>query len=123
MIRSAIRLAQRGLCVFPLKAGQKVPACRHGCLEATTAIEAWWTGWPAANIGIATGTKSSVWALDLDGELGERSLDGLERQYGSLPRTVEVLTGGGRHLYFRLPGSLVVKNTAGVIGPRYRYAR
>lgn len=119
MIRSATRLAERGLSIFPLKAGQKVPACKHGCLQATTnitVIEAWWTRWPAANIGIACGTKSGIWVLDLDGGLGEQSLWDLERQCGSLPKTIEVLTGNGRHLYFRLPESAIVKNTAGVIG-------
>jgi hypothetical protein len=39
---------------------------------------------------------------------GTRELFALEQQYGKLPETVEVLTGGGgRHLYFLHPGGTI----------------
>jgi putative DNA primase/helicase len=48
---------------------------------------------------------------------GEESLQQLEAQYGPLPETATVLSGGGgRHLYFQHPGSRV-PTTSGNLGP------
>jgi hypothetical protein len=123
MKAAAFKLAERGLAVFPLKARDKIPATRHGCKDATKDLEviaAWWDGWPQANIGIATGSKSGIWVLDIDGEEGEASLRDIEKRMQRLPATVEAITGGGgRHLFFRLPDfddAPVIKNSAGQLG-------
>jgi hypothetical protein len=65
--------------------------------------------WPNANIGIATGTISGFFVLDIDGEEGEDSLAELEGQYGALPDTVEQLTGHGRHILFKQPQGIDVR--------------
>src|SRR5206468_5520695 len=39
-------------------------------------IQAWYTEWPNSNIGIVTGPESGLIVLDVDGDDGERSLDG-----------------------------------------------
>jgi hypothetical protein len=122
MVDHALALARKGLAVFPLKARSKTPWTRHGCLDATTDLETiagWWDGWPDSNIGVATGSKSGIWVLDIDGEPGADELLKLEHRFGALPATVTAVTGtGGHHLYFRLPdfaGAPVMKNTASAL--------
>jgi hypothetical protein len=77
--------------------GRLVP---HGLKNATTdegTLRGWWQEWPDAGIAIATGAASGIDALDIDGELGEDSV-----QRFALPDTVVQRTGGGgRHVLFR----------------------
>ena len=76
---------------------------RNGATTDPEIINKWWSAWPDANVGIATGTESGLIVLDVD-EYGENSLQ-------ELPDTVEAITGsGGRHLLFRYPND----------GKRYR---
>ena len=101
---AAFQLALRGLCVFPLAPGSKIlPAGSHGCLDASSDADvtrARWQKMPAANIGIATGPRSGIWVVDVDGAAGRASLARLEGEHGMLPLTVTVATpGGGLHLY------------------------
>ena len=102
--KAARVLAQRGLAVFPCAPRGKVPAVAHGVLEATTdpaVIDEWWRLLPDANIGIATGKISGCFVVDIDADLGEQALRALETAHCALPPTVEVITGKGRHCYFR----------------------
>ena len=104
---AALEYAGRGWAVFPLKPGGKTPLTPHGFKDATTDVErirAWWEQHPIANIGLCTGKASGVVVLDVDrhgkGD-GEMSLQELQREFGRLPPTCEVLTpNGGRHFYF-----------------------
>jgi len=86
----------------------KHPRTPRGLKDATRdviTIRNWWRAFPNANIGITTGAASGFFVLDVDGEEGKRSLTELEAKYGTLPETVESVTGGGgRHLFFRWPG-------------------
>ena len=98
LLKPALALAKRGMAVFPLKARDKIPITKHGCLDATSNLEqvrSWWGKYPDANIGLATGVRSGVWVLDIDGVDGEATLRELEQGMGALPPTVEVITGGG----------------------------
>ena len=61
-------------------------------------IQAWWSEWPEANVGIATGSLSGIVVVDVDGPQGEAALRTLNLH---LPTTLEATTGRGRHLYFR----------------------
>lgn len=129
--QSALEYASRGWPVFPLHAPMgegcscgdpgcehigKHPRTKHGFLDGTTdetIIRQWWTQWPDANVGIATGGVSGLVGIDIDPRHGgEESVAGLERQHGSLPGTVQSLTGGGgRHLFFAHPGGHVKSRT------------
>ncbi|MBI3440868.1 MAG: bifunctional DNA primase/polymerase [Proteobacteria bacterium] len=109
------------IAVFPLHTRGKTPLTQNGFKDAckdSTAISSWWAQSPEANIGIPTGIINSFWALDIDPRHdGENTLRALEQEYGALPQTVEVITGGGgRHLYFTLPAQGVIKNSAGRLG-------
>jgi len=102
--RSALALARRGLPVFPCKPREKIPTSKRGCLDATTdlaIVNGWWEGWPEQNIGLATGGQARLAVIDVDGDEGECTLAEMERAHGKLPATVNVITGKGRHLYFR----------------------
>lgn len=113
---AALKLARRGLRVFPCKCRGKEPLISGNLQRATTderIIAAWWTGdFGRANIGVATGPGSGVWVLDVDGDTrGEATLRAWEAEHGALPETVEVITGRGRHLYLRWPQGEAIRNT------------
>ena len=105
-----------GACQSPAKH----PLTADGFKSATTdeqAINVWVRQFDTPNWGMATGSRSGVFVLDIDPKNGgEESLLELEATYGKLPDTPTVLTGsGGQHLYFRAP-SIPLKNTAGRLG-------
>ena len=135
-LNAALAIAARGIPVGPahsMSGGRctcgkadcsspgKHPRTIHGLKDATrdpNRIAAWWGQWPDANVMAVTGAVAGIWVLDIDPDNGgAKTLAELEVTHGTLPPTVEVLTGGGgRHLYFRHPGN-TVRNSAGKIGP------
>lgn len=68
------------------------------------------------NIGLATGEKSGVFVIDVDGPEGERSLTELQHHNDALPRTLQARTGRGRHLFFAMPAGVVIPSKANVLG-------
>jgi hypothetical protein len=121
---AALACAEQGYRVFPLyepvsrlsdtctcprrrrcgRAG-KHPRISGGHKNASTdpgQINEWWTKWPNANIGIATG--DGLVALDVDPRNGgEEELAKLVAEHGPLGDTYTVRTGsGGAHYYFRV---------------------
>ena len=81
MLHTALRLAQKGLAVFPCRPHDKRPATANGLKDATTdpeAIAAWWQQDPNFNIAIATGAASGVFVVDVDGIDAEAALRRLE---------------------------------------------
>lgn len=107
----ALKYGRMGLAIFPLRARNKTPATKNGSKDATTdqkQIAAWWSKWPDANIGIATGSVSGgLVVIDLDRD-EEKGCDGYEvlreweKQHGQLPETCQSITGrGGYHLLYR----------------------
>ena len=132
--KQALRYARRGWRVLPLytasdgkcscAAGQscdhpgKHPRTPNGVKDATTdrtIIKGWWKRWPDANIGIATGRRSGILVLDVDGKVGKANLEKLQAEHGRLPKTVTVRTGKGRHRYF-LCGDVRIRNSVGSLG-------
>lgn len=96
--------AAAGWPVLPLRPRDKVPATRHGLHDASddpAQVEAWWTRWPNANIGLRTGIAFDV--LDLDGEAALTSLKLVAPGYKH-PGPVSS-TGKGLHLLFAVTGS------------------
>lgn len=110
MLRAALRYAEHGWPVFPLRPRDKRPLTVHGFKNATTdpvQINRWWTEQPDANIGVPTGAVSGIVVLDVDGEAGEAPL----RQLGGSVPTLTNLTGKGRHLLFQYPGEPIRSRT------------
>ena len=138
--KAALWYAQKGWPVFQvygIKDGRctcmknacsspgKHPATAQGFLDATTdlgKIERW-PEHSDRNIGVATGRVSGLLVVDIDPDKGgEETIAALEREYGALPMTAQVLTGQdgsggrGRHLYFEHP-PVPIKSGAEVLGP------
>lgn len=102
----AIGYARRGWSVFPLKPGSKEPyPGTQGFKDASNnehTIRLLFQGKPDANIGIATGSASGIWVLDVDKKSGGvETLTDLIEKNGPLPQTLGVHTPtGGFHFYF-----------------------
>ena len=114
MLAAALRYADWGWPVFPLKTGSKTPATPHGFKDATTdpdRITTWWTRHPGNNIGIPTGHAFDV--IDIDVPQGPLSYSALlEREnphtgIGPIPDVHgQVATSsGGLHLYIPATGA------------------
>lgn len=120
---AAVKLAERGFAVFPLRPGEKRPHPRlapHGFHVATAAkltVMRWWQQEPTANIGIATGGSSGVVAVDIDRDAGgEATMRDLMARHGSLGTPAWTVTGSGYHALFAYPRG-GVPCSAGRIGP------
>jgi hypothetical protein len=152
LLRVALLAAAQGHHVFPLRRGSKRPMlhglrqcprfgdCARGhrgweqrATRNPAVIRRWWSAWPAAGVGIATG-PSGLYVVDLDtgrgvpaparwvgARHGRDVLAQLARDCGQpYPGgTFTVQTpSGGLHLYYRAPAGSELRNTAGRVGWR-----
>lgn len=129
LLAAALRYAQWGWPVFPLKPQGKQPATRNGFKDATTntdCIRAWWAAQPDANIGLPTGHAFDV--IDVDVPTGAPSYASLLAEQN--PNTAQgvipdvhgqaATASGGLHLYIPATGG---GNRAGLLpGIDYRGA-
>lgn len=117
-VEVALTYAAAGFPVFPLAPGTKVPAIAggKGYLDATTntdQIRAWWTRWPAANIGIPTGAASGLLVVDPDTYKpgASEAWAAWQSEHGRIPPTLRVLTPqGGTHHWYVMPDGVDVRN-------------
>src|SRR5699024_10131994 len=104
---AAAAFAASGVPVFPCAPGGKQPITRRGFHDATTdpaQVQAWWSRFPTANIGMPTGTASGVVVVDVDVH-GVNGYDafhqarraGLVNGWEALVRSPT----GGLHIYYR----------------------
>jgi hypothetical protein len=132
LLASAHRYAERGMYVHPLLVGSKEPRWTNWEERATRDPEVIERTWGRApfNIGIACGPSGLV-ALDLDvpheGEVSgsPEIVDGMTMLTSLAARTpgariTPTLTvrtpSGGRHLVYRAPAGVGVRNTARTLG-------
>lgn len=97
----------------------KHPRIPNGFKRATTdeaQIRQWWSRWPNAPIGVATGVESGIVVIDVDLDKGgAESWQRLCQEHGPA-FTVRAKTGrdgGGIHYYYRSPGT-TLKSTQGL---------
>ena len=113
----ALDLAELGLSVFPIKSKGKIPRIKWEKYQKERAskeqIEKWWTKWPNANIGVATGLISNIIVIDLDSITGQDIYTGL---FGELHNTISQTTGkpNGLQLLFKHPQDHIYKNHVGL---------
>lgn len=99
---AALDYASRDWRVIPLLSETKQPFLKNWPHLATTdpqRIREWFSGRPPRSLGIATGSRSRLLVVDLDGD-GVRGI--IEQRCGPLPSTYEVATTRGRHLYYQI---------------------
>lgn len=105
LLGRAMQLYSQGYSIFPVnKAKEPLVAWKkfQNRMPTEQEIERWWTKWPDANIGIATGKISGITVVDVDTYKGGKK--------DPFPETYTVLTGNkGYHLYYKyFPG---IKNS------------
>ena len=74
----------------------------------------WNRKFPDCNIGIPTGHINGLLVVDVDGEQGLHSLAQLEQQHSKLIAPT-VITGKGKHLYFKMPANTDIKSSVSKI--------
>jgi P4 family phage/plasmid primase-like protien len=103
LLAAALAYARRGWRVHPLKPKDKTPISKNGCKDATLdeqQIKKWWSTFPNANIGLATGQDFFVIDIDPDGLAWAEAND--------LPQTHESVTGRlGKHLLYKMPDKMI----------------
>jgi len=115
--QAAIDYLDRGWSVIPVREREKRPAVPWKAYQekyvSEDTLHDWFRRTPDFNVAIVTGALSGLVVVDVDPRHGGReSLRKLERANGSLPGTMESITGGGgRHLYFAHPGGVVHNRT------------
>ena len=103
----ALVFARAGIPVFPCVPEGKHPLTSTGFHDASRDIDqvqAWWTRWPAANIGMPTGSTSGIDVVDIDVTKTDAGFAAFERATaaglvdGELARVRT--PSGGMHVYF-----------------------
>jgi hypothetical protein len=120
LLKGALAWAGNGKPVFPCKPGGKEPLTKRGHIDATTdprRIHMWWNRYPGANIGIPTGERSGILAVDHDTyKDGTASPEEVEAILGPVSKGVTIATGsGGRQYLFRYPEGSNIRNATGVL--------
>ncbi len=97
-----------GLSIFPVSG--KTPIVKWAEFQERIPtdgeVREWWTKYPEASIGMATGPITKRLVLDVDGPTGAASVEGL-----SLPTTQTVRTRRGLQYHYRWPSHEVGKTT------------
>ncbi len=100
MLKFALKYLNQGLSVIPLRQEGKEPLIDwkeyQSRLPSEEEIRSWWAKWPAANIGVVTGSISNLLVVDADGVEGINNLLKL-----GLASKVTSLSGKGKHLWFK----------------------
>lgn len=110
------KFIEAGFYLLPLQKGSKIPATKHGVKDATVDAEILTAKVEKNqyNVGIACGKLSNIIVLDIDGDIGKRSLGLLEEEFGEIPVTYTVETpNNGLHFYFTY--SEGIKNRVGIL--------
>lgn len=112
--------AKLGLPVFPCGANKR-PVVETGFKAATsdaTEIAALFARPGAELIGMPTGLRSGLVAIDIDIRPGHTGMDWLNANEYALPETRTHKTrSGGLHLIFRIPEGIEIRNSASRIAP------
>ncbi len=109
---AAIEYAQRGWRVVPLNERAKNPWINDWANAASTnpsIVQAWWTDRPNSNVGVALGEGSGLVGIDVDSDEGSRLLHSMSN--GTMPETLEMVTGKGTRLLFAIPAGVQPKTT------------
>jgi hypothetical protein len=120
--KQVVRLAMRGLRLFPCVPSGKVPLLKSWPEVATcklVTLERWFQEYPSCNWACACGAGSGIWVLDVDSDAAGAAMMRLFQKHGYIgPETLCTVTGRGfgYHLWFRYPEGANIKNRTGIGG-------
>lgn len=103
MLDAALKYAEMGLSVIPIKAKDKTPPPGflwkpyQERIATEEEIRQWFQRWPDANLAIVTGNVSGIFALDFDS--GD-AINTWEAKFEDLPQTLHYKTGRGYQYLF-----------------------
>ena len=107
VLQAALDYAANSWPVFPCRLN-KSPFTLRGFKDATrdpNQIRAWWRWQPNAMVGVATGTASGTFVVDLDRKPGKSdgiaTWDDLIVKHSTPPTLSARTPSTGRHLFFR----------------------
>lgn len=114
LLQGALQYAAGGIPVLPLHGKLPLTALApNGSKNATTdadIITAWWTEYPFANIGLATG-HDGFFVIDIDGAEGRANFQELRKQLGPIETHCTKTQSGGYHIYLRAPEGVEIRNS------------
>lgn len=117
LLNTALVYRRQGFSVIPIQPREKKPLIAWEKYQnekgTEKEIEAWWSKWPEANIGIVAGAISGLVTIDLDSVEAKDKLKELLPGY-DLRRVPRSRTGKGWQLFFKHPGT-PIQNRAGTI--------
>ena len=134
---NALSITCQGYPVIPLQPSNKRPYANEdvarlaglptpdegkgGVYLATTnetAIHAWWNAWPDAMIGIPTGSRTGIAALDIDVKNGKDGWATIQSNELTIPAGApfQITKSGGAHYLMSLPPSVTFPSDVNVIG-------
>jgi len=114
-----LRLADRGLRLFPCVPREKTPAVTDWAVRATcdaALLAQWFEKFPDCNWAVASGEGSACWVLDIDGDDGLRSCLELRAHHNHIT-TLATRTQRGWHMFFAWPEDGGIRNSAGKVRP------
>lgn len=110
---AALKYAELGWPVFPLKPGSKLPATEHGHKDATLDPAEIRRMFADTEANIGTSLPEGMVAVDVD---GPESMAALKALGYDLPTTAEQATPRpGRHFFYTYPEGVELRQTAGEI--------
>ena len=121
LYKSLEEYCEQGRPVFPVSFN-KIPLIkgwRNKASSDLSVVKKWWTQFPTANIGIATGRKAGFWVLDIDIKNGVNGLESLASEYADFNPEDFIAhvrsPSGGLHCYFEWSDNLPVTVASNVI--------
>lgn len=112
---AVLPMAARGFRLLPVEAGGKRPLIPEWPEKATCDAEtlsAWQSQYPGCNWGLACGSDSGVFVLDVDGDEGAAAIRELCSTYGDeWMDTLTAITARGLHLYYQCPEGAHIRNS------------
>lgn len=109
LLDAALRYAEAGYKIFPVKPGLKEPAIKDNLILATTdeaTIRDWWKKWPDANIGMPMGKINGIFGIDIDYKDGA-DINFLKKL---TPTPLTSTPTGGHHVFYKYPPKGIKNN-------------
>lgn len=106
ILKNALHYLSLGWSVIPVRNKEPLILSWKGYQQKQATreeIQKWWIKWPNANIAVVTGAVSGVVVIDVDDAAGEHAI----KSYIKESTLTATTRRGGKHYYFKHPGTEV----------------